>query len=250
MPSVRSPTPPCPAARGSPSRPEAHPPALRPRLVPPAQSSPGLAPGSFPERPGAVCGAQTDRRAIAARHLRLRRPSPTPAAGPPRSRAPSPPRLPCAPSGQLGAASRVRTLSGPGLGCATTPEPPCTRHSSRRRRARLGPQPCELPLRRPVEGRSGGSPKWEGTGAVRPLPRPGSPLRPTPPARDPWTRDPGPGRGTPADLPLVRRLPLSRLPLGLRLQPCRSRAPPADGSKAHAVPAPPRRAGKPKPRVR
>lgn len=77
-----------------------------------------------------------------------------------------------------------------------------------------------------------------------PGPCPTDPDGPTPPARQ---RPLYPVPGTPADLPLARRLPLSRLPLRLQLKPRRSRAPPAGSSETHAVPAPPRRAGKTRP---
>nr|XP_051693070.1 basic proline-rich protein-like [Oryctolagus cuniculus] len=58
-------------------------------------------------------------------------------------------------------------------------------------------------------------------------------------------RDPrGPGPAPHADLRLSRRLPLSRRPLGLRLRPRRSRAPPAGGFETRAASAPPRPAAR------
>lgn len=190
---------PRPATYRSPSRP----------LVPPAcpqaaplrpQPSPVLAwrPEGSQSALGPAYDAQTDRQTVPAGHLRVRTPArQPPPLWPPRSRAPSPPCRPLRTfRASLGRHRGSARCPRPGLGCATTPEPPGTRHFNRRRRERLGPQPCELPQAACREGRSGGYPEWEGTRAVRPLPWPRS-LRQShgarPPACDPWTPTPYPG---------------------------------------------------------
>lgn len=215
--------------------------------APPAQPQPGAA-GRFPEGQGAGPwhpDGLTDgpRPSPAGPDACL----PTPAAGPPRSRAPSPPRRLLrtfrASLGRPRGSARGPRLR---LGCATAPEPPRTRHCSRRLQARLGPRPCELALRRRAK-RVGATGTLSGRGPGRSAP---SPLVPQPRrlhAARPRPLDRVPG--TPADLPLARRLPLSwlRLRLRLRLQPRCSWAPPAGCSETHSVPAPPRSAGKTRP---
>lgn len=103
----------------------------------------------------------------------------------PRSLAPSPPRLPCAPSGPFqGGPEGLRTVPRPGLGRQPRSSRPCTRYSRRRRGQGSDPGPR---TRSQVGGkrRSGGAPE-EGTRASRP-PSPAASDGPTVPGRPPGT---------------------------------------------------------------
>lgn len=234
----------------APSRPRV-PGPTRPRAAPlRPQPQPGAI-GRFPEGQGAgprPSDGSTDgpRPSPAGPDACL----PNRAAGLPRSRAPSPPRLPLrtfrASSGRPRGSARGPR---PGLRCASTPEPPAIAIPVAV--ARQGSDPG------PVNSLSGGGQRGSERWAPRAEEDPsGPPTRPRPrPPRQPPAAGPRPldrVPGTPADLLLARRLPLSGLPLRLRLglQPRCSWAPPAVCSGTHAVPAPPRCAGRTRPGVR
>lgn len=160
--------------------------------------------------------------------------SPPLTAGAAAPRAPSLRADPAPHPGRFGTAREVGTLPPTGLGRAIAPAPPVRPPFPGPPRGRTRTPACGLPPRAAGGGRRGGR------GPQRRAARATRPSQPRGPRRPHAARPPGPRTRTPADLPLARRLPLSRPPLVLGLRPRRPRAPPAGGFETHAVLAPPR----------
>lgn len=246
---ARSPVPPpLPTGRARRASPGRRSPSglLRPGpLSPPGvrPPSPGRVPG--PGRPGRV---RKVRRVPRGSPAAPRRTDDAPRAVPAGPDARSPPltagaAAPRAPSlradpaphpGRFGTAREVGALPPTGLGRAIAPAPPVRPPFPGPPRGRTRTPACGLPPRAAGGGRRGGR------GPQRRAARATRPSQPRGPRRPHAARPPGPRTRTPADLPLARRLPLSRPPLVLGLRPRRPRAPPAGGFETRAVLAPPR----------